>query len=83
MNNEIIAVIIRISLKNIFSLLIKKLIVSHFGKNPRKGGSPPKDKKFNIKIIFIVLLDLIIVIWCKNIVFIILNVKTIMIEIAV
>lgn len=26
-------------------LFIIKLIIIHFGKNPKKGGSPPKEKK--------------------------------------
>lgn len=28
--------------------LVSVLITSHFGKNPMKGGSPPKDKKLII-----------------------------------
>lgn len=26
-------------------LFIKKLIIIHLGKNPKKGGKPPKEKK--------------------------------------
>lgn len=36
---------------------IKKLTVIHLGKNPKKGGNPPKDKKFIIKNNFIILFE--------------------------
>lgn len=26
-------------------MFIKKLIIIHLGKNPRKGGNPPKERK--------------------------------------
>lgn len=29
-------------------LFIKKLIIIHFGKNPKNGGNPPKEKKLII-----------------------------------
>lgn len=35
-------------------------IVNHFGKNPMKGGRPPKERKFIIKNIFIGVLKLIL-----------------------
>lgn len=34
-------------------LIIKKLIIIHFGKNPIKGGNPPNDKKLINKLILI------------------------------
>lgn len=34
-------------------LSTKLLIVSHLGKNPKNGGNPPSDKKFNINKNFI------------------------------
>jgi hypothetical protein len=33
-----------INKKNKFILTIKSIII-HFGKNPKNGGSPPKDKR--------------------------------------
>ena len=34
-------------------LLIKKLIIIHLGKNPIKGGNPPKERKLINKLILI------------------------------
>jgi len=52
-------------------LLINLLIVNHLGKNPKKGGNPPKDKKFIVIEIFNILLIFIeLVSWfIKNILF--------------
>lgn len=74
--------IIIINLRNIKLFWIIKLIISHLGKNPKNGGKPPRDKKFNVKIIFIEMLLLLI----KNIcliekIFMILNIIIILAEI--
>lgn len=52
-------------------LLIRLLIVSHFGRNPKNGGSPPRDKKFIMIVILSILLEFIkLVNWLiKNILF--------------
>lgn len=47
MNNMIKVVMIMAAVKNIISLFVNQLITIHLGKNPMKGGSPPKDKKFS------------------------------------
>lgn len=45
-------------------LSIKFIIVIHFGKNPKNGGSPPKDRKFKLKNRFNILLLLNINKYC-------------------
>lgn len=45
-------IIIENVINNIFSI-IKFWIIIHFGRNPRKGGNPPNDKKLIIKANFI------------------------------
>lgn len=56
-------------------LLIKKLIIIHFGKNPIKGGKPPNDKKLINKLILIKKFILLINNWLIKYVFKILNKK--------
>lgn len=37
-----------------FWLIVERdWIINHFGRNPKKGGIPPKERKFTIKINFI------------------------------
>lgn len=36
---------IKIKVKKIKLFINKKLIIIHLGKNPIKGGNPPRDKK--------------------------------------
>lgn len=51
-----------INVNNKWFSWIKYWIVSHLGINPRKGGNPPKDKKFiiNNSLIMILLFNEII-----------------------
>lgn len=61
-------IIIKIKLKKNILLLIKKLIIIHLGRNPIKGGNPPKDKKLINKLILIIEFILLIKSWLiKNI----------------
>lgn len=39
-----VKLIIKIKSKNIFKF-IKRSIIIHLGKNPKNGGSPPRDKR--------------------------------------
>jgi len=48
MNSMIRVVTIIIAVIIIIVLLVIQLITIHFGINPINGGSPPRDKKFNI-----------------------------------
>lgn len=48
-------VTIRTTLRELNLLWTRLLIVNHFGKNPRKGGKPPRERKFIINRNFVVL----------------------------
>lgn len=55
MNNIIKVKVISIKVNKKLPVEIRLLILSHFGKNPIKGGIPPNEKKFIIKLIFKIL----------------------------
>lgn len=75
-----VKLIIIIKRKNKF-MFINKSIISHFGKNPRKGGKPPNDSSGIKIIVFIKYLKLKDEkIWFKLKIFNLLNKKITVIE---
>jgi len=47
---KVVTIIIVVNINILF--LIRVWIVNHFGRNPKRGGSPIRDKKFRLKVKF-------------------------------
>lgn len=62
-------IIIKIKVNKYILLLIKKLIIIHLGKNPMKGGKPPKERKLINKLILIKKFILLINNWLIKYIF--------------